>query len=168
MRLTDDDGPNTPPVWRIVLAFALVPGVAALALASTMPLYSGLGSYFERVWRTAIVFAIVAYPVGIIIGLPTFLVLQRRVAATWLNCALAGAFVAALPWLVIVPLGPSADQASIGGQATVIDGRYTAYGLLSGLQFVGIIAIAGATAGFAFWAVAAANWKRRASIAEDR
>ncbi len=166
--MTDADHPNTPLVWRIVLAFALVPGIAALALASTMPLYAGLDSYFERVWRTAIVFAIVAYPVEIVIGLPTFLVLQRRVAATWLNCALAGAFVAALPWLVIVLLGPSADQASIGGRPTVIDGRYTVYGLLGGLQFVGTIAIAGATAGVAFWVVAAANWKRRTSIAQDR
>ena len=168
MHIIDEDSPKTPPVWRIILAFALVPGIAALALATTMPLYAGLDSYFERVWRTAIVFAIVAYPVGIVIGLPTFLVLQRRVAATWLNCALTGAFVAALPWLVIVLLGPSADQASIGGRATVIDGRYTAYGLLSGLQFVGIIALAGATAGLAFWVVAAVNWKRRTLIAEDR
>lgn len=166
--MTAADSANTPPVWRIALAFAVVPGFAALALASAIPLYVGLDSYLEQVGRTAILFAIVAYPIGIIIGFPTFLVLQRRVAATPLNCALAGAFVAALPWLVFVLLGPSADQASVGGRPTVSDGRYTLYGLLSGFQFVGLMALTGAIAGLTFWAVAAAKWKGRASTGEHR
>ncbi|MDZ4308827.1 hypothetical protein [Allopontixanthobacter sp.] len=150
-----------PPRWRVQLAFATVPGIAAIALAAAQPLYSGLDDYFERVWRTALVLAIFAYPLGLIFGLPTYLVLRDKVKPTSLNCTLAGALVAAAPWMIFAFLPPSADQASIGGRATVVNGTTTAYGHLVALQFVGIIALCGAVAGFLFWLIAAARRKVR-------
>lgn len=69
--------------------------------------------------------------------------------------------MASAPWALITLLGPSADQASIGGKATVIDGTTTAYGWLVAAQFVGEIALFGAAAGLLFWAIAASG--RRAS-----
>ena len=157
----DEDETWTPPRWRVLLAFAMVPGLAAIALATVEPFYAGLDSYFERVWRTALIFAIFAYPLGLVFGLPTYVFLRDRVTPTWLNCSLAGAFVAAAPWTIIVFLSPSADQASIGGRATVVNGTTTAYGHLVALQFVGTIALCGALAGLLFWLIAAARRKVR-------
>ena len=144
--------------WRVVCAFAIVPGVAALLFAFVQPLYQGLG-YVEQVWRTALVVGLVAYPLGLAIGVPAYFFLRERLEATWLNCSLAGALIAALPWTLLVMLGPSADQASIGGKATIIDGTKTLYGVLLDLQFIGTIALFGAIAGLVFWAIAAAKLK---------
>lgn len=144
----------SPSRFRVLLAFAIVPGFAAIALASIQPLYAGLDSYLERTWRTAIVFAIFAYPLGLVIGVPTYLWLRDRVKPTPLSCSLAGAFVAGLPWAILSLLPPSADQASIGGKPTVVNGATTAYGHLLALQFIGIIALCGAVAGFLFWLIA--------------
>jgi len=146
-----------PPWWRVLLAFATVPGIAALALATASPAYDGLDRYFERVWRTWFMFAIFAYPLGLLFGLPAYGILRNILKPTWLNCTLAGACVAAAPWLIFALLPSSADQASIGGRATVVNGTTTAYGYLVAMQFVGIIALCGAIAGFLFWLIAAAR-----------
>lgn len=147
-----------PQGWRLILAFAVVPGLAAIGLAAAQPFYDGLDSYLERVWRTAFIFAIFAYPLGFAIGLPTYAFLRHRVRPTWLNCSVAGAFVAAAPWTILIMfLGSSADQASIGGRPTVVNGTRTFYGFLVDLQFVGIIALCGALSGLLFWIIAAAR-----------
>jgi lysylphosphatidylglycerol synthetase-like protein (DUF2156 family) len=146
-----------PARWRVLLAFALVPGLAAVGLAAAQPAYEGLDSFAERVWRTALIFSIFGYPLGWAVGIPTYVFLRHRVRPTWLNCSLASAFVAALPWAILVFLGPSADQASVGGTPTVVNGNRTLYGLLFDLQMIGIIALCGALAGLLFWAIAAAR-----------
>lgn len=151
-----------PSRWRILLAFAIVPGIAAFAMAAVVPAYSGTPSQFERVWRTAIIDALFgAYPSALVFGLPTYAFLSQRVSPTWLNCSLAGAFVAGVPWILLMLLGPAADQASIGGKATVIDGTTTLYGWLLHLQFVGLIALFGSLAGLLFWTILAAGQKVR-------
>ena len=151
-----------PPRWRVLLAFTIVPGAAAFLLASIEPAYAGLEESFERVWRTAVIFAIFgAYPTAFFLGVPAYFVLRARIAGTWFNCATAGAAVAGLPWLLLVLIGPSADQASIGGRATIIDGRKTVYGWLMDLQFIGTIAFFGMAAGLLFWLIAAAGPKAR-------
>lgn len=155
--MNDEDYEWAPPPRRLLLAFATVPGIGAIVLATVQPLYAGLDSYMERIWRTALMFAIFAYPSGLIFGLPAYGFLRNRVRPTWLNCTLAGAIVAAAPWLIFAFLPSAANQASIGGRATVVDGATTAYGYLVALQFVGIIALCGAVAGFMFWLIAVAR-----------
>jgi hypothetical protein len=95
-----------------------------------------------------------AYPTTLVFGGPAFLVLQGRIAANWINCVAAGAVVAALPWFLLSLLGPAADEASIGGQATVINGVRTGYGWLVEFQFIGEVALFGAVAGLLFWLIA--------------
>lgn len=145
---------GNPSRLRVILAFLIVPGTAAFAMATVMPLYAGIDSLFERIWRTAINLAVFgAYPSALIFGTPTYFFLRQKLSPTWVNCSLAGAFVAAIPWFLIMILGPSADQASIGDKATVIDGSRTLYGWMSELQFVGQIGLSGALAGLLFWMI---------------
>jgi len=147
-----------PPTWRALLAFAIVPGFAAFLMAAVEPAYAGLASPFERIWRTGVIFSLFgAYPLAVIFGLPVYFILRAKLAGTWLNCAVTGAAVAGLPWFLLTLFGSGADQASIGGRATVIDGARTAYGWMVQLQFVGLIALYGAAAGWLFWLIAAAG-----------
>ena len=143
------------------LAFAVVPGIAALALAFVLSPFEGIDS----VWRMAVIFALFgAYPSAVVVGLPVYGFLSQRVSPTWLNCTLAGAFVAAIPLLLLFVLAPSADQASVGGKATIVDGTTTLYGWLLNFQFVGEIALLGAGAGWLFWQIISAG--RRASCSD--
>ena len=146
-----------PSIWRVILAFVVVPGAAALLMAIAMPAYEGITDPLERIWRSAVAFAVFgAYPPAFIIGLPAFFMLRRHVDATIINCAATGAVVAALPWLVLALLSRP-DNASIGGRSTVINGSLTAYGWLMNFYYVGQIALLGTIAGALFWFIAAAG-----------
>jgi Holliday junction DNA helicase RuvA len=146
-----------PPVWRVIAAFLIAPGVAALILAAVMPAYPGLDDPLERVLRTAWAIATIgAYPATVVLGLPAFFMLRRRFDPKLTNCSLTGAVVAVLPWALLSLLS-TPDQASVNGRATVIDGSNTAFGWLMIGQLLGQIALAGAVAGALFWAIAAAG-----------
>lgn len=148
-----------PPRWRVALAFLLVPGFAALTFAIAMPLYAGLPTVSERIWRSALIYAVVgSYPPALVLGVPAYFVLRRRFEPRLINCASAGAAVAALPWLLLT-LVSVPSQSSDGGRDTVVDGYYTAYGWLLNAQFLGEIALFGALGGALFWAIAAAGSK---------
>ena len=153
-----------PPWWRILLGFLVAPAAALLA-ATLQPAYDGLPSFFERIWRTAIFYGIFgAFPPAIALGLPAFFLLRRRVAPTVINCGLAGAVIAALPWIVVTLLPQAADEASIGGQQTIADGHLTAYGWLMQGQLVGMIALFGLAGGIIFWTIAASPWKLKTTV----
>jgi len=122
-----------------------------------MPAYEGIGDPIERIWRSALAFAVFgAYPATVILGIPGFFILRRRFDATLINCLLTGAVVAALPWFILSTLALP-DSAHIGGLATVADGSLTAYGWLTNLTVVGRIAFLGAVGGALFWLIAAAG-----------
>jgi hypothetical protein len=146
-----------PPTWRIVAAFLIVPGATALLMAMLMPTYDGISDPLERIWRSALAFAVFgAYPPTVILGLPAFFMLRRHFDAKLVNCALTGAVVAALPWFLLSTLSLP-DTASIDGRATVINGSLTAYGWITNLTYVGEIALLGAAGGVLFWLIAAAG-----------
>ena len=137
-----------------MLAFVTAPSVAALLMAIAMPAYDGMESKLERIWLTAKIYALVgAYPTALLLGTPAYFLARKRLNPTWANCAIVGGAIAALPWFLITAF-PAADQASVGGQATIIDGHTTAYGWLVNLQSVGTIALFGVIAGVVFWIVA--------------
>ncbi|WJY18543.1 hypothetical protein QQS45_13160 [Alteriqipengyuania flavescens] len=148
-----------PSGKSLALATLIAPAVAAILLALGQPLYSGL-DYLERVWRTAIDFAAFAYVLTLTLGVPALLLLYRRVRFNAVNCALTGAAIAALPWIILSMFGPAADTARVGGRATVLNGVRTAYGHWLELQFIGIIAIVGGVAGFLFWGITIAIDRR--------
>lgn len=151
-----------PPSWRVLTGLVLAPALAAIAMSIVSPAYEGLPNMNERVWRTAEIFALVgAYPTTVFIGIPTYLVLRRYFLPTILNCALAGALVAALPWMVLTLLPTSADQETIGDRPTVIDGITTAYGWLVRAETIAQIAAFGLIGGLVFWVVAVLGWQGR-------
>ncbi len=146
-----------PPAWRIVAAFVLVPGLAALIATLSVPLYAGLPSLADRIWRSTVVYGLFgAYPAAIVLGIPAYFLLRRNFDPTLASCALTGAVVAAAPW-AFLSMASTPDEASIGGRATVINGSKTAFGWLTEAQFIGRIALLGALAGALFWAIAAAG-----------
>jgi len=147
-----------PAVWRVLLAFLLAPGAAALLMAISMPGYAGIPSWSERVWRSAELYAALgAYPITLVFGVPAYFMLRRHLSARPLPCALVGAVVAVFPWMLIILIGPGASEASIDGRATVLNGHTTAYGWLQNAEFVLMMAFFGAVGGLIFWAVAAAG-----------
>ena len=146
-----------PPTWRVVIAFLIVPGAMALLMAILTPAYDGISEPLERIWRSALAFAVFgSYPATVTVGLPAFFMLRRHFDAKLVNCSLTGAVVAALPWLVLSTFSLP-DSASINGRATVVNGSLTAYGWLTNLTFVGLIALFGAAGGVLFWLIAAAS-----------
>ena len=128
-----------------------------MLMAILMPAYDGIIDPLERIWRSALAFAVVgAYPATVILGIPAFFVLRRHFDPKLINCSLTGAAVAALPWFLLSTL-IQPDSASIDGRATVTDGSLTIYGWISNLTFVGQIAAFGAAGGALFWLIAAAG-----------
>ena len=155
--VTDPDEPlsplgGQPKGWRIALAFFIAPLVPA-AVASIATIFDGLpnGSYP----KTVALFALFgAYPAPIIFGVPAFLFLRRRLKPRFVYVVLAGGFVAAAPWLLLVLLGPNPDTASIGTHLTVQAGHKTLWGWIEDLRMVGGVFLLGLIGGVAFWLVA--------------
>jgi hypothetical protein len=125
-----------------------------------MPAYGGLPNIADRVYRTFLIYLFIgAWPPTILVGAPTYLVLRNRLRPTTLNCVLAGAVVASLPWLLLAVVLPGADYSYDGGHVTVEHGQKTLWGWLDLATATGSLALVGAFAGFVFWVIAAAGWK---------
>lgn len=142
-----------PPVWRLAIAFVIVPAIAALAMAILQPFYAGLPDFWDRVFRTAVTNAVFgAYPIALVLGVPAYLVFRKRLRPTILNCAAVGAAVAALPWLLLGLLF-SPDYAYSNGHVTHQNGHITLWGLFDLAVFTGWIGLFGAGAGVLFWLI---------------
>ncbi|TRW15199.1 hypothetical protein [Glacieibacterium frigidum] len=137
-----------PETWRVVLAFALAPAVPA-TVASATTLWDGHdnGGWFGT-WK---LYAVVGgYLPALLLGLPAWFVLRNRVAPGYGAAMLAGAIVAALPWVLLALLAGNPDNASQGGVVTVVDGTRTLGGWIALLRSVGLIAALGALGGVVF------------------
>jgi hypothetical protein len=94
------------------MGFVVAPGAAAFVFSSISPLYEGLPNISDRIVRTAAAVCWVVYPIAVILGIPLYLWLKGRVRPSAFNFAIAGAAVAALPWLALSVATP--DEASTG------------------------------------------------------
>ena len=149
-----------PPIWRVLAAFAGAPFAAALVLACVQPAYDGLPSMVDRIFRTFLLYLFIgACPPTVLVGLPTYLIHPKRQRPTPLNCALAGAAVASLPWLLLAVVLPDADYAFDSGHVSVERGQRTLWGWLDLGTALGWLALLGLFAGLVFWVIAAAGWK---------
>jgi hypothetical protein len=120
----------------------------------------------DRIVRSFVMYLIFgACPPTVLVGLPTYLVLRKRLRPTPLNCALAGSAVASLPWLLLDVILPGADYAFDGGHVTVEHGQKTLWGWLDLAMASGSFALLGAFAGVVFWVIAAGGWKRAPTTA---
>lgn len=159
-----NDDHVVPPVWRVVLAFAMTPLIAAAVLAVVQPLYAGLPSLADRISRTTFVYAFFGgYPATVFLGIPAFLFLRNRVHLSALNCAATGALVAAIPWLAL-GLFSNPDYAYGNGHVTHENGAKTFWGWVDLATFTGQIAALGALAGVAFWLISASGLKQKRKV----
>jgi hypothetical protein len=118
-------------------------------------MYEGLTNVFERVIKTfPVVLFVGGYLPTLVAGLPAYALLRSRLKPTLLNCAVVGASVAGMPWLLLSIL-PAAGSASIDGVATVTNHHVTAFGAWVGLKMALGISLFGALGGASFWAIAA-------------
>lgn len=141
---------------RVILGFIIAPLVAALLLAALVPLYAGLHSLPERIFRTLPLYLVVGgYVPTIIFGIPAYFLLRKRLRPTAVNCALIGAAVAIAPWFILRLVTPLPNEAFSGGHVTVLHQYYTFWGWLDLATNVGYLFLLGAFAGFVFWFVAA-------------
>lgn len=148
------DGNSQPAWWRVLLAFAVVPLIASAGMASVHPLYAGLPDFLDRIARTTITYSIFgAYPSALILGVPAYFLLRRRLQPSLPSCVWVAAAVAALPW-VIVGLAFPADEASIGDRVTVAGGVRTFWGWIYFARFVLNFCLIGGIAGAIFWFIA--------------
>ncbi|HYD45892.1 MAG TPA: hypothetical protein VEA79_11575 [Phenylobacterium sp.] len=99
-----------------------------------------------------------AYPATLLLGLPAYLILRSRLRPSAWICALAGAVVAATPFLSLSLLS-TPDFAYAGGHVTVMNGQITFWGYVQRARFIGLIGLFGALAGLVFWLIAAAGFK---------
>jgi len=154
-----------PSRWRVLGAFFVAPLVAAFVFATVLPAYAGLSNIYDRIFRTCMLYlAFAAYPQTLILGVPVYFILRTRLRPSPLNCALAGAFVASLPWAVLGFLS-TADYSFDGGHVTAVHGHKTIWGWIDLATDVGQIAIIGLFAGFIFWLVAVPTLRRPKPIA---
>ena len=102
---------------RILLAFALAPLTVPLLFGLQDAVVFFLTGAMEHHWRRPLGIALFAgYPVELVLGLPTFLLLRRFAWLRWWQFALCGALIGVLPgipWLLegwggILALGTTA------------------------------------------------------------
>ena len=154
----------SPPVWRIVSAFIVAPLIAATAMASFEPMVAGpTRSVSESIFESMMLYCLFgAYPATILFGVPAFLCLRHRVRPTALNCSLAGAFVSAMPWLILILLQPNNSSGSVNGHVTVSWGHITLWGWTLYAEYISEIGAFGLLGGLAFWLIGAAGTKSEA------
>jgi len=146
-----------PPLWRVTLAFIAAPSLAAFAIACLWTGYGGLPDWWERIYRSTFLYLLFGLPQALLFGVPAYLLLRNRVRATLLNCSLAGATIASLPWLALNLLVRGPDYAFSGGHITDQNGHKTLAGWLDLATGIGWLALAGLFGGLVFWLVAVAG-----------
>lgn len=149
-----------PPTWRVFTAFVTTPAAGAAAIALLMTWSEDQGGVYKLWGYFSLIATIAAYPATVLIAVPIYFLLRHRIRPTPRNCITVGAISAVLPWLLLL-LAPNLDQASIGGQATVLDGVRTAHDWYRQLLNLTEVAFMGGFVGFMFWLIAAAGHKAR-------
>lgn len=124
----------------IAAAWIVASGFAAVILALLM---GGIRFF------TAI-FVVVAVVSGVL-GLPVYLAARAKRNDTPIVAAAMGFVVGAAIPAILIFGGPAADEASIGGTATVTNGSYTAAGWLRNFALIGIFGLVGVGGALAFW-----------------
>jgi len=146
------------PVWRVIAAFVVAPLPVAISFAFAAMGDEPLGQVHRFLATLFLGLVFFAYPAVVLLAIPAYLFLRRRVRPTWVNCALAGTAVTVLPWLVLTLLATPESEFG-GGHFTVEHGNRTIWGWLDVMRSVGMVAVMGAITGLVFWIVAALGAK---------
>lgn len=126
-------------LWRFLIILAAII-IGAGTAAVTFSFFSGE----MKIFPLAFVFIAIS---SAVLGIPAYLVLKSAGRANWVTAAVAGFSVGAIIPAIIVLPGSVADQASVDGVPTVINGSYTWAGWTQALGFVagfGLLGVLGA------------------------
>jgi len=138
-----------PKSWRVAVGFLVAPLVpAALWLLPGLAFGASIAGYSSFV---IVVTVYAAYPAVILLGVPIFFALRRRIRPRLMPILFVGGLIAAAPWSVLLLLLPNPQDAWIGGCHTVVDAKTTLCGYAEGLKFIGLVFGLGAIGGAAFW-----------------
>ena len=138
-----------PKSWRVALGFLVAPLVpAALWLLPGLASGASIASYGSFV---IVVTVYAAYPATLVLGLPTYFALRRRIRPRLMLILPVAGLIAAAPWPVLLLLLPKPRDAWIGSCHTVVEGTTTLCGYLEGLKFIALVFGLGAIGGAAFW-----------------
>ena len=127
---------------RLVIVHAAGLCVAAGSAAGLF----ALTSFDAKIYSAAF---LVALAHAFILGLPVYLALRAHSSLRWWHAPIGGFLVGCVP-IGVLGLVFSADQASTGNVATVINGARTAAGWLEYLTLTSGLGALGAVGGFAF------------------
>lgn len=145
-------------LWRALTVLAAII-FAAGGAAVVVTLFDGEMKQFP------LTFLFILIP-SAVLGIPIYAAVKSAGRANWKTAAVAGFFVGAIMPAIAVFLGPSADQASVGGVPTVIDGSYTWAGWRQGLTFLAGFGLLGALGGLVFYFAVSPSQQQRLSILE--
>jgi hypothetical protein len=142
-------GPPQPKLWRVALGFLMAP-LAPAALWLLPGLWHGtpLASLRSLVMLVAMVGG---YPAVVLLGVPAYFLLRRRLRPRLITVALAGGLIAAAPWAAWLPLLPNPSDAWDSRCHRVIDGHTTLCGYVEDMQFIALVFGLGVIGGIAFW-----------------
>ena len=145
----------TPRLWRVALGFLVAPlaggaAISAMALADASPLSDAFSF-------AALAVLYGGYPPALVLGIPAYLALRRRVRPRPATLALAGGTIAILPWLWAMywPGLRAGVSSQVGNCVSEINGATTWCGHLENAKYLALIFAAGAVGGLAFWLCAA-------------
>lgn len=96
---------------------------------------------------------VIVVVIAVCLGLPIYLAARAARNDTPIVAAVMGFIVGIAVPAILVLAGPSADQASVGDTATVVDGSYTSAGWLQNLGFVCLFGLVGIGAALVFWSL---------------
>ena len=130
-----------------IAGFIVAPPAGAIAWfilngATASELYSGI-----MIWSF-----VVSWVLSIVLGIPTYIFLRNRNKLSVSSLVAGGAFIAALPWLVLTFL-PGTTYKKAGEIVIVQNGSYTPDGMLFEAKFIANLGLCGAIAGFIFWVI---------------
>jgi hypothetical protein len=141
-----------PPAWRIVVGFVAAPALAAAAYSCALPACDGISNLYQRVFMTFVMCCLFgAYPTAIVFGIPTFFLLRKRLRPTLISCALAGACVAAMPWVLLTILPSPASFIQEGRHIEIVEDHKTVWWWINLAIADAQVAAVGLLGGLAFW-----------------
>jgi len=145
-------------LWRaLVVVAAIIVGAGAAAAAFT--LLSGEMQIFP------LAFLLILVP-SAALGIPSYVVFESVGRANWKTAAAVGFFVGAVIPAAVVFVGRGADQASVDGVPTVVDGSYTWAGWTQGLAVVAGFGLLGVIGGLLFYFAVSRSRKQRSADPE--
>lgn len=141
--------PPQPKPWRVAFGFLMAPLVpAALWLLPGFwhgTLITSFGSQLILVTTYG------PYPAVVLLGVPAYFLLRRRLRPRLLTLASAGGIIAVAPWAAMLPMLSNPSDGWIGSCHTVIGGQATLCGYLEGVKFMALVFGLGTIGGIVFW-----------------